>query len=437
MYKIPFQKGYLDFELSSDYIVDIAGFPEDTLTPLKDPENEIEKAVKNPFSGPPLSEIAKPDDKVCIVFTDITRASPDDLFAKPILKELEKAGVKNENITFVCAIGMHRPSTYEEKIEKLGKYIVENYKVIDSEPQNPQELIELGITESGVPLSVNKTAYNADLLIATGIVEPHQYAGYSGGRKTLAVGAAGEKMIEYTHGPKMLDHPNTRLGMIEGNPFHEALEEAAGRAKLTFVVNAILNHKKKIVAVKAGKPGETFLELVKIAKKFYEVPISKQYDIAIAGVGYPKDTNIYQASRAPSYLFFAPTPVIKENGFFIVPAPCDEGPGDGIGEQRFYEAMKSSKDINSILADARKYGYKPGEQRAFVMAKVLEKTNIIFTNTKCPDLIREMKMQACDTIENAIKIATQKLNLKKPEILIVPNALLTLPVVTKKEYIAK
>ena len=170
----------------------------------------------------PLREQAHPGSRVCIVFTDITRASPDHLLIPPMLAELKQAGVRDEDITLLCGIGMHRPSTHEEKITKLGAEVVARYRVIDNEPQNPAALVDLGVTPGGVPVLLHRAVVEADLLIATGIVEPHQYAGYSGGRKTVAVGAAGEALIAHTHGPAFVDHPGTRLGRIEGNPFHEA-----------------------------------------------------------------------------------------------------------------------------------------------------------------------------------------------------------------------
>jgi nickel-dependent lactate racemase len=365
---------------------------------------------------------------VCIAFTDVTRASPDHVLVPPILAELEAVGVHDSDITLICAIGMHRPSTLAEKIDKLGQTVVDRYRVIDNEPQNPSALVDLGTTDTGIPLSVNKVAYEADLLIATGIVEPHQYAGYSGGRKTLAVGAAGEAMIAYTHGPQMIDDPGTRLGRIEGNPFHEAISEAARRAGLRFIVNVVLDDQKRVVFVQAGEPEAAFKELVAFAKGIYEVPVPKQYDVAVAGVGFPKDANLYQASRAASYLFFAPVPVVRPGGAFIIPAPCSEGAGEGVGEQRFLKAMQEAHDVQSILEEARRHGYPPGQQRAFVMAKVLEANDVIFVGTEHPDLVRSAKFQAVPDIESAFALVSQKLG-DNVEALIVPHALQTLPIV--------
>jgi nickel-dependent lactate racemase len=323
---------------------------------------------------------------------------------------------------------MHRPSTYDEKVVKLGEEIVARYRVIDNEPQNPKALIDLGVTPGGVPVLAHRAAVRADLLVGTGLVEPHQYAGYSGGRKTVAVGAAGEALIEHTHGPTFLDHPGTRLGRIEGNPFHEAITEAARRAGLRFILNVVLDDEKRVVCVTAGEPVETHRRLVAFARSIYEVPIPHQYDVAIGGVGFPKDANLYQASRAASYLFFAPTPVVRPGGFLIIPARCQEGAGEGVGEQRFLAAMRESPDVPSILEDARRRGYPPGQQRAFVMAKVSEEARVVIVGSEYPDVVAACKMTPATTMEEALALAAHELG-DDLEVLIVPHALLTLPVV--------
>jgi len=426
MFKVPYGRGEIEFDLPRGFEGTVLESNE--AEPVFEINWAVQRALTEPENSPPLKELARPGDKVCIVFTDVTRASPDHILVPALLRELEEAGVRDNDITLLCGVGMHRPSTHEEKVAKLTEEVVQRYRVVDHEPQNQEMLIDLGTTESGVPLSVNRLAYETDLLIATGIVEPHQYAGYSGGRKTVAIGAAGEKTIEYTHGPAMLDHPGTRLGRIEGNPFHAAITEAAKRAGLRFILNVVCNEKGEVVAVRAGDPEMAFQELVTIARSIYEVSIPHQYDVAVAGVGYPKDVNLYQASRAASYLFFAPTPVVKPGGFIIVPALCQEGPGQGIGEQRFFEMMKDAPDVHSILEKARKYGLKPGEQRAFVMAKVLEQCNVIIVGAEDPEMVRQAKMIPAADMDEAFRIVADKLG-KEAEVLIVPHALLTLPVV--------
>jgi nickel-dependent lactate racemase len=427
MFTVPFSKGQLSFELPTGMTGAVA--VSKPVPPIADVPAAIRDALANPIGSPTVRTLAHPGDTVCIVFTDITRASPDHLLVPALLTELEAAGIRDEDITLLCGIGMHRPSTPDEKVAKLGKAVVDRYRVLDHEPQNPAALVDLGQTESGIPLSVNKIAYEADLLLATGIVEPHQYAGYSGARKTLAVGAAGEAMIAYTHGPQMIDHPGTRLARIAGNPFHEAVTEAARRARLRFILNVVLDDHKRPVTVLAGEPEATFVQLVEAAKAVYEVPIPHRYDVAVAGVGFPKDENLYQASRAASYLFFAPTCVVRDGGVLIVPAPTPEGAGEGVGEQRFLETMRGATDMPSLLDELRRTGYPPGAQRAFVMAKVLEKAHVIIVGSETPNLVRDTHMLPAADMVEAFRIATDKLGRSDLDVLIVPHALLTLPIV--------
>jgi nickel-dependent lactate racemase len=399
MYRVPFSKTYLDFELPANMRGTYAASR--PMEPLADVEKAIDKALAAPINSPPLSELAKQGDIVCIVFTDITRNTPEHLLVPALLAELNAAGVRDEDITLLCGTGLHRPSTPQEKVIKLGQSIVGRYRVLDHDPFNLAGLEDLGITESGIPLSVNSVAYQADLLIATGIVEPHQYAGYSGGPKTVAIGAAGESMIAHTHGPQMVDHPGTRLGKIEGNIFHQAVTEAARRAGLDFILNVVQDDHKRPVVILAGRPEDTFEGLVKAAKG-------------------------YQASRAASQLFFAPASVVKDGSVFIVPAPTPEGAGQGDGERRFLETMRSGNDMLSLLAELRRTGYPPGAQRAFVMAKVLEKNHVIIVGTETPEVVRQLHMIPAADMDEAFRIAVSKIGRDDLEVLIVQRALLTL-----------
>ncbi len=429
MYRVPYDKTEIEFELlpgMSGTVVRSRAMPS-----IANVVEAVDAALAAPLNSAPLRELARAGDRVCIVFTDSTRYTPDKLFVSAILRELHAAGVREQDITLLCGIGMHRPSTRAEKIAKLGAEVVARYRVMDNEPRNPTALVDLGTTESGVPLAVNKIAYEADLLIATGVVEPHQYAGYSGGRKTVAVGAAGEAMIAYTHGPRMLDHAGTRLGRIEGNPFHEAITEAARRAGLHFILNAVLDDEKCPVAIHAGEPRATFAKLVEVARQLYTVPIYKRYDVIIGGVGFPKDVNLYQASRAASYLYFAPTSIVKPGGLFIVPARCAEGAGAGVGEQRFYEEMRGAVNMTALLERLRRTGYPPGAQRAFIMAKVMEQHAVIIVGAECPDIVREVKMIPAVTMTEALKGAVEFIGRDDLDVLIVPHALLTLPLLQK------
>jgi nickel-dependent lactate racemase len=425
-FQVPYGKSSMDFVLPEGMQADLA-LPRPH-QPEKDVPEAIRTALAHPIQSAPLQALARRGQRVCIAFTDVTRLSPDHLLVGALLAELEKAGVHDRDITLLCSTGMHRPSTQAEKITKLGAYVVKRYRVFDNEPQNPAALVDLGVTPSGAPILLNRLAVEADLLIATGIVEPHQYAGYSGGSKTVAIGAAGEALIAHTHGPAFVDHPLTRLGHIDGNPFQQVVAQVAERAGLRFILNVVLDGDGRVLRVAAGHPQAAFRQLVSFARSVYEVPIPHQYDIAIGGVGFPKDSNLYQASRAPSYLFFAPTPVVRLGGFFIIPARCEEGAGAGVGEQRFLAAMRDAPSLQFLLDDARQNGYPPGQQRAFVMAKVLEQTRVVIVGSEYPQMVAECKMVPAATMEQALSLASQELG-ASCRVLVVPHAITTLPVV--------
>ena len=178
MYTLPYSKTEITFDL----LLGMKGtvICSQSMPPLADVSAEINKDLVRPINSTPLKEIAKKGDSICIVFTDITRACPDHLLIPPILRELHKAGVRREDVTLLCGTGLHRPSTEDEKVTKLGSKVVESYRVVDNTPQDPANFVDLRRRENEAPMSVNSIAYEADLLISTGIVEPHQYAGYSG-----------------------------------------------------------------------------------------------------------------------------------------------------------------------------------------------------------------------------------------------------------------
>lgn len=430
MYRIPYGKGEIEFRLPGSMRADVV--TSRIVEPISNFEKAVEDALAHPVQSKPVESLVRPGQKVCIVFTDMTRASPDHVLVPALLRRLESAGVKREDVTLLCGTGMHRPSTEAEKTAKLGKDVLARYRVIDHDASDPKGLVDLGKTESGIPSSVNRWAFEADLLMATGIVEPHQYAGYSGGGKTVAIGAGGEPLITFTHGPHMVDHPGTRLGTITGNPFRRAVDEAARRAGLRFIINVVLDDEKGPVAVLAGETGATFLKCVEAARRVFEVPISRRYDIAVAGVGYPKDANLYQASRAVSYLFFAPTCVVKDGGVFILPAAMPEGAGEGTGERRFLETMRSAGDMTTLLEDLRRTGWPPGAQRAFIMAKVLEKNRVIVVGSQKPDVVEQTKMIPARDMDEAFVRAAGIMGRSDLDVLIVPHALLTLPIVNMK-----
>ena len=341
----------------------------------------------------------------------------------------EAQGPGTNQITVIVAIGLHRATTDAEKRDKLGP-VVDRVHVVDSNGRDPAMWADLGtIPPYDVPGFTQKLVKEADLVVATGIVEPHQYAGYSGGRKTVAIGCCGEPVITATHGMRFLEDPGVRLAKIEGNPFHETVREIARRAGLRFCLNVVTDDRERVVAVAAGDPDAVLADLVTKAAALYTRRISKQYDIVIGGVGHPKDVNLYQASRAATYLRFAPTPVVREGGAIIIPARLEEGAGEGPGEQRFLAALERAASPAAVVEAARRH-FAGGEQRAVMVALTLQWCQIIIAASEAPEVVRLAKLRAAVDVEEGLDIAYEHIG--RPErasVLLVPRALHTLPVV--------
>jgi len=421
-FKIPYGKKKITFDVPSESNVTLVKTKSNQI--ITDISEATKHAITHPINSKRLSEILEKDNTVCVIVTDITRNSPDREILPPLIEEIKKK-IKPSNLKLLIASGMHRQMSYVEKAEKYGEKIINNYQIFDHDAKDDKNLVSLGTTKNGTPIKISKLAYDADFLISIGIVEPHQYAGYSGGYKTLAIGVAGDETISKTHTRKFIDHEKTRIGNIEGNIFNNDIIEIGKKVGLDFIINVILDGEKNVVSIKAGEPLATYKSLVRIAKKISEITITKTYDVAICGIGFPKDANLYQTSRAASYLFYQPTPVVKNGGYIIIPAFCQEGPGKGIGEQRFFEMLKNMT-IEEILN--HKDEFKAGEQRAFMMANVLNYCRVIIVGSTMPKIVKDAKMIPTSTMDEAFKIVKNNLG-NDLDVIIIPNSLSTLPII--------
>jgi nickel-dependent lactate racemase len=435
IHRVPYGHQELEFMLQPWFDVDVVESA--ASEPIPDLPARLGKVLGAPTGSPPLHELARravaaaaPRPATAVIaVTDLTRDSPDDVLVPPMLDELNRGGIPDERITVIVAVGLHRPTTAAEKRQKLGA-VVDRVRVVDSDGRDPSQWVDLGpIAPYGVPGSTQKTIKDADLVAATGIVEPHQYAGWSGGRKTVAIGCCGEPTITATHGMRFLEDPGVRLAKLDGNPFHETVREIARLAGLAFCVNVVTDDKGQVVAVSAGEPDHVLSELVIAASRLYTRPIAKQYDIVIAGVGKPKDVNLYQASRAATYLRFAPTPVVREGGAIIIAAQLDEGAGEGAGEQRFFAALERAESPAAVV-DAARHHFEGGEQRAVMLALTLQHCLVIIAASEAPEVVRLAKLRAAVDVEEALDIAYEHIGRPtRASVLLVPHALHTLPVV--------
>src|SRR5258706_5608996 len=272
---------------------DIDVVESDTLPPIDDVLAGARAALARPRATRRLADLARdavagnPKATAVIAVTDLTRACPDDALVPPLLAELNAGGISDDRITVIVAVGLHRGTTSDERREKLGS-VVDRVRVVDSDGRDPAKWVDLGsIPPYGVPGSTQKIVRDADLVVATGIVEPHQYAGWSGGRKTVAIGCCGEPTITATHGMRFIEDPGVRLATLADNPFHETIREIARRAGLVFCLNVVTDDQGRVVAIEAGAPHDVPRALVAVGAARYTRPIGKAHDIVIGGVGEP------------------------------------------------------------------------------------------------------------------------------------------------------
>jgi nickel-dependent lactate racemase len=380
-----------------------------------------------------LQDLAKPGMRVTIAFTDATRACPDTLLVGQLVDELGRLGIGTDDITLLCATGLHRPMTAAERQVKLGPEFTQRARIVDHSALDPATLIHLGDVD-GLPVVTDRLCVETDLLIATGVVEPHQYAGYSGGAKTVVIGCGGEATIQATHSAAMLDHSGTRLGAISNNPFQQFVRRAGRFIGLHYVVNVILDEAGQVLAAAAGEPAAVHDYLVALARPLYEVAVPTPAHIAIAGVPAPKAANLYQASRSATYLALADETPLLPGAPIVLPAPIPEGAGQGTGEQRFFEILSRAASPAQLVDDLRRDGFPAGAQRAYILAQVLTRHPVIVVGAQYPEVVRACHMLAADDMQSGLELAESlaraHFGIAAPvplDVLAVPDALLTLP----------
>ena len=401
---LPLGEGTVTFELP-DCRVSVADAPGGEAVDVR---TTAERAVADPH-GPSIADAADPDDTVTIVVTDVTRATPDDVLVDVLVEELAEAGVAREQVTVLVGLGLHRPMTDDEIADAMGEHasITQNH--------DPAETVEMGAVDD-CPVEVHESVADADLLVSTGMVEPHQYAGFSGGAKTVAIGAGSESLIGYTHGPKMLGRDGVRLGRVDGNPFRETLDRAGDVVGLDFALN-VTHGPSGILGASAGDPRAVVRDLAAVGREALSVPVTEDYDAVVAGIGAPKDANLYQTTRAATYVALGDRNPLRADGRIVLPSTLPEGAGDGTGERRFYDRLSNAESA-SALYEAMRGGYDAGAQRAFVTARVLRDHDVYVTNSQSPAVVEDCLMHAASSVEDAVEPGS--------DVLLVPDALNTL-----------
>ena len=401
----------------SEELVGVLESAINTYTPPATDKELIEQAMAAPIACSPLSALAKGKDKIVIIASDHTRPVPSKLIIPPMLQQLRQ-GNPDADITILIATGCHRGTTREELVQKFGEDIVQNEKIYIHDCDERDMLVNIGTLPSGSACEINRLAYEADLLVAEGFIEPHFFAGFSGGRKSVLPGIAGRSTVLGNHCSEFIAHPSARTGILENNPLHIDMLWAAKTAKLAYIVNVVLNAEKEVIYAVAGdaeaahKAGTDFLSGLCQAKA---IPA----DIVITtNGGYPLDQNVYQAVKGMT----AAEATVKQGGVIIMLARCN----DGIGGDHFYCQLAQEPDIDKTMALFLSRGKEqtvPDQWQTQVFLRVLKKATVIFLSEMDDATIREMHMLPAKTMEEALQKAKAILNKENPDIVAIPDGI--------------
>jgi nickel-dependent lactate racemase len=366
----------------------------------KSQEEIVEESIDNPIGSQKLEELVKNKKSVVIITSDHTRPVPSKVTMPIILRRLRELD-PDINIKILVATGFHRPSTREELIYKMGEEIVNNEEILMHISTDESQMVKAGVLPSGGDFYLNKLAYEADILIAEGFIEPHFFAGFSGGRKSILPGIASAKTIMYNHCSDFIDSKNARTGNLKNNPIHEDMVYAAKVANLAFIVNVVIDQDKKVIASFAGDVESAHTKGCEFVTGLSKIDSHKADIVVSTNGGYPLDQNIYQAVKGMT----AAEATCNEGGVIIMIAACN----DGHGGQSFYDNIAYANSPTQVLETVRKVnrGETAPDQWEFqILARILEKYTVIMVTDQCnPDIIKNMHMKHASNFNKALNMA--------------------------------
>ena len=384
----------LEVELPDDRTTVI----EPTFVPgLPDAEGAIITALRNPIGTPPLRRLVTPGQKVAISVCDITRPMPSKTLLPILLGELRH--VPREDITVLIATGTHRRNTKAELAEMLGDDVVENYRVINHDGFDNTTFESIGSTASGIEVRLNRVWVESNIRITTGFVEPHFFAGFSGGPKMVAPGLAGFPTIMRLHDAAMIGHPNARFAVTAGNPIHDAIREIARMSGVDFSVDVTINRDHRITSVYAGELFAVHEATCAVSRRLAMQPVKAPFDVVLTtNSGYPLDQNLYQAVKGMS----AAAQVVREGGRIICTAECS----DGVPEHGQYRDILASCDNPAeLLRMIQDPGYEErhDQWQAQIQAQIQLKAEVyVKSGFLSEQQVRDAHLRSVDCIEDAI-----------------------------------
>ena len=419
--KIPYYTSSLDLHVEEENLEAVINAKTDSYDPGKSETELVEEALANPIGTPRLRELAKGKQKVTLVTSDHTRAVPSKLTLPILLREIRE-GNPDADITILIATGLHRPTTEAEQRRMFGDAVVDNEKIVVNEAFKDEDFAYVRGLPSGAELWVNKVALDCDLLITEGFIEPHFFAGFSGGRKSILTGICNAATVNENHSYKAISSPYSTTGVLAHNPIHEDMVCAARAVNVQFILNVALNAEKKVIAAFAGDLEEAHAEGVAFVRKLAQCP-SVTGDIVItSNGGYPLDQNLYQSPKAVA----TAEACCADGGVIIMCASCFDGMGGTHFEKLIVRGTVD--EIDEYLSRIPPKETIPEQWCAQIYSRILKKHRIILVTTYLDhELVRKANMIPASSPDEALAMAYEMMG-KDARVVVIPDGVAVLAV---------
>jgi nickel-dependent lactate racemase len=392
-FRIPYGRTQLTVRLEDSFRTELLAPAR--VEPAPDPVQAVRDALSHPAGGVRLADFARARS-VAIAISDKTRPVPHAVLLPPLLQALDQLGIPPGGVTLIVATGLHAPMPEAEFAQILPADILARYRVISHNATAAEELVSLGKTRLGTPVQVNRVFAQADLRVAVGNLEPHQFMGFSGGAKTAAIGLGGRDTINANHA-WMLD-PRADLARYENNPAREDVEEIGRKIGVHFALNAVINESKQIVRVLAGEPQAVMRQGIPFVLQIYQLRVAAPFDLLIASPGgHPKDINLYQAQKALGHA----ARITREGGTIILVAACPEG----AGSRSYEEWVTGMASHQAVLERFQREGFRIGPHKAFQIARDAAPRRVFMVTEMPPALVQKLLLTPCASLDAALATA--------------------------------
>lgn len=420
-YSYKYGHGYKDFTLQQEHVIGEIKMAD--IPPLENLEQAVLDAIYHPIACEPIDKLLQPGQKVAFICNDPTRVANSHDFMPILVREMNRLGIRDEDMRIVFALGTHRKMTLEEMTEAVGEDVAARLPMYNSDCNAQEDFEYFGETSFGTPVWLNKLICDVDLVIMTGTIVHHFFSGFGGGRKAVLPGVAAMETIRRNH--SLMMSPEARLGKLHGNPVYDDQMEGVRLCQKhrLFLFNAILDAKKRFLKIFAGDWDKAHLEACRFVDMVYGAEIDEPADIVIASCGgYPKDINIYQLQKTMDNAWCA----VREGGVVIIIGECEEGSGSAALEK----ALEEDPSPDAIKAKLEK-NFVIGAHKAYAITRLMKKAKFILVSSLDKGLAEKLLFESVNSVDEAISAAEKYVG-ENYRILLMPQGSLTVPIIKIK-----